>query len=115
MTTPEPTPAPKFDPQMIRIAIASGVCDDHLESLIESMRMRQRSLDLAKIALLGPGTKFYISARVRPQALAGARVEFTGMDGDKINGILLDKRGNTHKWNAGSKITLFPSHVGEII
>lgn len=106
---------PQFDISMVRMAIASGVCDDYLDSLHDTIRARQQSVGLSKAAGLAPGDKFYFAAHIRPTCLAGALVEFVSWEGkDKLKTRLLHDCGTGHKWRQGSIVTIPSALIGEL-
>lgn len=103
---------PPADPlMMVRLAIQSGVVDDHLQSINGMTRRRQELLAQERISTLAEDDVVLINDTVRPALLAGARVRIIGFEKDKVKGRLLDYRST--KWREGMQITLPRTLIGE--
>ena len=102
---------PKFDPEMIDLAIQSGMVDHRLD-LIQSVMDRRKSLLASeKVASLTIGQVITISDSVRPKLLSGCPCEVVGFDGgEKVKVRLLATR--SYKWQRDQIVTLPKSLIG---
>ena len=96
---------PKFDPEMIDLAIQSGMVDHRLD-LIQSVMDRRKSLLASeKLASLVIGQRIEIAQSVRPKLLAGCPCEVVSFEGgDKVKVRLLATR--SYKWQRDQIVTL---------
>src|SRR6478735_5550219 len=70
----------KLTPELVLMAITSGMLDDSLDALKEVIRSRKDILNVRKSASLEPGDTF-ITQNVRPKKWEGLIVEFVRHEG----------------------------------
>lgn len=105
-------PKIKLDGNLARTIIQSGIADDDLPLIQQSIRHRQEVIGAMRLNDLNPGDQFFISHDVRPRLLAGVRVEVVAFEGDKVKGIIKSWTGSP-KWREGSQITLPKTLIGD--
>lgn len=103
---------PKFDPEMIDLAIQSGMVDHRLEAISSVIQRRQGLLASERLAKLEVGQRITISQQVTPKLLAGCPCEVVGFEGsEKVKVRLLATR--SYKWQLNQIVTLPKSLIGE--
>ena len=103
---------PKFDPEMIDLAIQSGMVDHRLDVISSVIDRRKSLLATEKLASLTIGQRITISDSVTPKLLAGCPCEVVGFEtGDKVKVRLLATR--SYKWQLNQIVTLPKSLIGD--
>lgn len=101
----------EFKPEIIELAIKSGMADHLLDEIKSAVARREGLLASERLNALSIGQRITISDSVRPKLLAGCPCEVTGFQGESVKVTLLATRSD--KWRLGMTVTLPKSLIGE--